>query len=42
MVTDAERPLSALSAGNESGGLLFKMRDDPRITKDGSFCQVAP
>jgi len=37
MVTDAERRLGALSASNESDGLLFKMRDDPRTTKVGKL-----
>jgi lipopolysaccharide/colanic/teichoic acid biosynthesis glycosyltransferase len=35
MVRDAEQRLGSLSASNESDGLLFKMRDDPRITRVG-------
>lgn len=35
MVVDAEKRLAALAAKNEHDGLLFKMRDDPRITKVG-------
>jgi exopolysaccharide biosynthesis polyprenyl glycosylphosphotransferase len=37
MVIDAEARLAALAAQNEGSGLLFKMRDDPRITKVGAF-----
>ncbi|WP_448625448.1 sugar transferase [Geodermatophilus sp. URMC 64] len=35
MVADADRRLEALRGGNESDGLLFKMREDPRITPVG-------
>ncbi|MDH2442980.1 sugar transferase [Amnibacterium sp. CER49] len=37
MVIDAEERLAALQAANEGAGLLFKMRDDPRITRVGAF-----
>ena len=37
MVVDAEARLAALTASNEGSGLLFKMRDDPRITRVGAF-----
>jgi exopolysaccharide biosynthesis polyprenyl glycosylphosphotransferase len=37
MVTDAEQRLIHLAAHNESDGLLFKIRKDPRITRVGSF-----
>jgi exopolysaccharide biosynthesis polyprenyl glycosylphosphotransferase len=37
MVPDAELRKEALLALNESDGLLFKMRKDPRITTIGSF-----
>jgi lipopolysaccharide/colanic/teichoic acid biosynthesis glycosyltransferase len=35
MSTDAEQRLSALKEQNEGSGLLFKMRNDPRITRIG-------
>ncbi|MFJ6355786.1 sugar transferase [Pseudarthrobacter oxydans] len=35
MVVDAELKLHALEAQNEGSGLLFKMRNDPRITPIG-------
>jgi len=35
MVTDAEARLAALAASNEGAGPLFKMVNDPRITKIG-------
>ena len=36
MVVDAERRLSDLEARNESaGGVLFKIKDDPRVTRLG-------
>ncbi len=36
MVVDAEARLAELTATNESaGGMLFKMRDDPRVTRVG-------
>jgi exopolysaccharide biosynthesis polyprenyl glycosylphosphotransferase len=37
MVVDAERQKAALLAQNEGGGLLFKLRDDPRVTRTGSW-----
>jgi exopolysaccharide biosynthesis polyprenyl glycosylphosphotransferase len=37
MVTDAEARLAELQRANEGAGLLFKMRDDPRITRVGAF-----
>ncbi len=35
MVQDAESNLGALRARNEGAGLLFKMKDDPRVTRVG-------
>ncbi|GAA1764226.1 sugar transferase [Luedemannella helvata] len=35
MVVDAEKRLADLQKKNETDGLLFKMRDDPRVTKVG-------
>lgn len=35
MVTDADKRKDELLAGNESGGVTFKMRHDPRITRVG-------
>src|SRR5690606_35228353 len=37
MYTDAEERLAQLVDQNESDGLLFKIRDDPRITPIGRF-----
>ncbi|NMF62092.1 exopolysaccharide biosynthesis polyprenyl glycosylphosphotransferase [Brasilonema octagenarum] len=38
MVTDAEKMQKALETNNEiKDGVLFKMKDDPRITKVGKF-----
>ncbi len=37
MYRDAEARKASLLAENEMDGLLFKMRDDPRITKIGKF-----
>lgn len=37
MCTDAEARLAALQAENEGAGVLFKMKDDPRITRTGKF-----
>lgn len=37
MVVDAEARLKALQKENEGAGLLFKMKDDPRITRVGAF-----
>ncbi|WP_144876726.1 sugar transferase [Microbacterium sp. 1.5R] len=35
MKTDAEQQLAALKEQNEGSGLLFKMKDDPRVTRVG-------
>lgn len=35
MVVDAEKRREALLSSNEGDGLLFKMQDDPRVTKVG-------
>jgi lipopolysaccharide/colanic/teichoic acid biosynthesis glycosyltransferase len=35
MVVDAERRLADLQHRNESDGVLFKMREDPRVTRVG-------
>lgn len=37
MVTDAEKRLNDLEAKNESSGVLFKIRNDPRVTPLGKF-----
>ena len=37
MYTDAEARLAELKAKNEMSGPVFKMRDDPRVTKIGKF-----
>ncbi|MDQ3577304.1 MAG: sugar transferase [Actinomycetota bacterium] len=37
MVTDAHRMVADLADRNEGSGLLFKMRNDPRVTKVGAF-----
>jgi exopolysaccharide biosynthesis polyprenyl glycosylphosphotransferase len=37
MHTDAERRLVALRDQNEGAGVLFKMHDDPRVTRVGRF-----
>jgi exopolysaccharide biosynthesis polyprenyl glycosylphosphotransferase len=37
MVSDAEKQKSMLQAQNEGNGLLFKIRDDPRITPIGAW-----
>ncbi|MEA5053984.1 MAG: sugar transferase [Propionicimonas sp.] len=37
MCTDAEAKLAELQAQNEGAGVLFKMTNDPRITKVGKF-----
>ncbi len=36
MVVDAEAMVAELAAHNESDGLLFKMRSDPRVTRVGN------
>lgn len=35
MVTDAEKQLDGLMSANEGSGALFKIREDPRVTKLG-------
>lgn len=35
MKTDAEQQLAALKEQNQGSGLLFKMKDDPRVTRVG-------
>ncbi len=37
MVADAEAQLDGLLSTNDGSGPLFKMRDDPRVTKVGKF-----
>lgn len=37
MVTDAEDRLAELATRNEGNGVLFKMKNDPRITRTGRF-----
>ncbi|MFF2296839.1 sugar transferase [Arthrobacter sp. NPDC058127] len=37
MVVDAEARLSELADRNEGNGLLFKIKNDPRITRTGGF-----
>ncbi|MEA5453405.1 sugar transferase [Sinomonas sp. JGH33] len=37
MVADAEARLEALRARNQGSGLLFKIKDDPRVTRSGRF-----
>jgi putative colanic acid biosynthesis UDP-glucose lipid carrier transferase len=37
MVADAEMRLKDLEAKNEAGGVLFKIKDDPRVTPIGRF-----
>jgi exopolysaccharide biosynthesis polyprenyl glycosylphosphotransferase len=37
MVTDAEKRLEDLLHQNEVSGAMFKMKDDPRVTKIGKF-----
>jgi exopolysaccharide biosynthesis polyprenyl glycosylphosphotransferase len=37
MVVDAAERQPALEAENEAGGALFKIRDDPRVTRVGRF-----
>jgi lipopolysaccharide/colanic/teichoic acid biosynthesis glycosyltransferase len=37
MVVDAEARLAELNARNQGAGLLFKMRDDPRVTRCGRW-----
>lgn len=37
MVTDAEKLLDKLKGKNEMSGPMFKMKDDPRVTRVGRF-----
>ena len=37
MVTNADALLAELAARNETDGLLFKIRDDPRVTRVGRY-----
>ncbi|MGV8858340.1 sugar transferase [Rhodoglobus sp.] len=37
MVTDASEKLAELTQKNEGSGVLFKMKNDPRVTKIGRF-----
>ena len=37
MVTDAEERLKDLLQHNEVSGAMFKMKDDPRVTRIGKF-----
>lgn len=37
MVVDAEQQLSRLTELNQGNGVLFKMKEDPRVTKVGRF-----
>lgn len=37
MVVDAEARLAALNDDNEGAGVLFKLRDDPRVTRCGRW-----
>src|SRR5262249_4842535 len=37
MVADAESQLDALVARNEADGPIFKIRDDPRVTRSGKL-----
>ncbi|MHD0300607.1 sugar transferase [Rhodococcus qingshengii] len=37
MVQDADRQVSALMKDNQGAGVLFKIRDDPRVTPVGRF-----
>ncbi|MDQ4504331.1 sugar transferase [Sinomonas sp. ASV322] len=37
MVKDAEKKLDALASDNEGAGVLFKVKDDPRVTRCGKW-----
>jgi exopolysaccharide biosynthesis polyprenyl glycosylphosphotransferase len=37
MVAGADQQVAGLSDGNDADGLLFKMRNDPRVTRSGRF-----
>ncbi len=38
MVAGAAEQQAALEQANEAGGALFKIRDDPRVTRVGRCC----
>lgn len=40
MVSNAEEKLAELLKYNETSGAMFKMKDDPRITKVGKFIRI--
>jgi exopolysaccharide biosynthesis polyprenyl glycosylphosphotransferase len=40
MYTDAEERKSRLEAENETDGMLFKIKDDPRVTRIGRFLRA--
>lgn len=40
MVVDAEARLAALQEKNQGAGVLFKMQDDPRVTRVGRFLRA--
>src|SRR5207342_3180989 len=40
MVADAEHRLSELRGRNEADGLLFKLHEDPRVTRVGRFLRA--
>lgn len=40
MRVDAEQQLAALASQNEGAGPLFKLRDDPRVTRVGAFLRA--
>ncbi len=40
MQADAERQQAALEAFNEAGGAIFKIRDDPRLTRIGRWLRA--
>ncbi|QKJ20290.1 sugar transferase [Microbacterium hominis] len=40
MVTDAEARLADLQAQSDGNGVLFKMKDDPRVTRVGAFLRA--
>jgi lipopolysaccharide/colanic/teichoic acid biosynthesis glycosyltransferase len=40
MYLDAEERKSKLEAANEGDGMLFKIKDDPRITPIGRFLRA--
>ncbi|RYH21215.1 MAG: sugar transferase, partial [Alcaligenaceae bacterium] len=37
MIVDADKQVASLMKANEGAGVLFKMREDPRVTKVGCF-----